>query len=403
MTDTQQITQYNLLYRPRKWEDIYGQDSTVKALKKRVLENDPGTALLFQGPFGCGKTTLAELYAAALQSKNLDADGNPDWTDPACQAIASGAFDRDTIRLDGAQFSGKSDMIDFVRELNTRPLYDKRKILLVEEVDQLSNAAQLSLLKILETAKPWVTFILLSMEDKVSGAIKSRCQTYQIRSLPEKSIMLGLKHVMEQAGSWSDSSIPNEFRLQGLGAIATAAKGSMRQAVQYLERCIVNEAWTVDQIDELLEVIDEVKTWKLLDAMLNKSKDPTIWRTIIGLKTGEEVQHFYNYSTMLLGEALIAKETDCVYDESARNRLIAMGNHPEAERLFYCLTLHPQMNKPYLRSADLVGCLAAYYQGIDFRPGRSTIADAFKPGIICNSTIAEAPALPKVRGRVVAG
>lgn len=364
-----EITQYSLKYRPIYFRDVFGQDSTVKALKTRIANNDYPQAICLRGPFGCGKSSLAYIVAAAMMSH--DAEGEPNWDNPDCQSILSQAFDRDVLLLDASRWSGKDAMLEFTQQLNYQPLYSSSglRVCIIEEADQASQAAMLSLLKILESTKPWNKFILCSMEEKgIPASVLSRCQTYQIRALGEKDIMLGLKRVMEQDNKWQDPEIPNEFRLQGLQTIAMAAKGSMRSAVQYLEKAIVNKAWTPDEINDLLEIVTEAKLWQILDGLIAKTKDPTVWNTLLHLKTGDEVIHAVNYMTMMLAEANIVRQTGCVYDDSTRARLERMGAQDEAARLLYCLTLHPQMNKPYLRNTDLLACLSAYYDGIDFRP-----------------------------------
>lgn len=365
-----EVNQYSLKYRPHYWEDVYGQDNTVKALRGRILKDDIPSAIMFQGPFGCGKSSLSLIFAAAIQSH--DENGNPNWDDPACKSILNETFDRDTVRLDGSQFSGKSDMIDFMSSINTRPMLDRKKIYLIEEADQISSAGMSSLLKILEGLKPWVHIILLSMGDKISGAIKSRCQYYQIKSIGVKDIMMNLKHIMEKMGDWTNKNIPDEFRLQGLSTIAVASQGSMRQAVQFLEQCIVNEAWTVEAIDDLIGVIDEEKTWKILDGLLAKSKDEKMWRTLIGMKTGDETNHFSNYCSMLLSECMLYKDVGVCYDgDTAEWRFKNMLKTGNVEELFYCLTLHPQMNKPFIRTTDILSALSCYYEGASFNPLRN--------------------------------
>jgi DNA polymerase III subunit gamma/tau len=367
MNTQETISQYSLLYRPRKWGHIFGQDSVVKALRKRILDNDFATATLLQGPFGTGKTTICEIFAAGMQAH--DENGNPDWDNPSCQAILKGTFDRDTIRLDGSQLSGKADIVEATRNINMKPMYDRYRIIIIEECDQLSTAGMSSLLKVLETSKPYVKFILLSMEDKgVPPAVKSRCQTYNIRPLGIRDTMMCLKDIMEQTGDWTNEKIPNDFRLKGLSAIASAAQGSMRQAVQYLEKCIVNEAWTEEEISDLLEVMDEVATYKILDGLLVKSKDESLWRKLIWMKTGDETNHFINYALMMLSEAMIYKETEVAAADNTEWRMKSLSSSPNIDKLFYCLSLHPQLTKPYIRTSDILGALASYYQDVDFRP-----------------------------------
>ena len=368
--NTEEVTQYSLKYRPLYFRDVFGQDNIVKALIKRSKENNFPQAICFKGPFGTGKSTLAYITAAAMQCHTKD--GEPDWDNPDNESILDQTFSRDVLLLDASRWSGKADMLEFTQQLNYKPMFSKSgiRVCIIEEADQASPAAMKSLLKILESTKPWNRFILCSMEEKgVPAAVLSRCQTFQVKPLKESDIMMGLKAVMEKTGEWQNTEIPNEFRLQGLKTIAMASKGSMRQAVQNLELCINNEAWTTDAIDDLLEVLDEAKMWQILDGLLVKTKDEKIWHTILHLKTGEEVMHFWNYATMMLSEAVIANRTGCVYDDSTRDRLERMGRNDESARLLNCLTLHPQMNKPYLRTSDLLACLTSYYDDVDFRPG----------------------------------
>ena len=362
-------SQYSIKYRPKKWEDVKGQDAAVKALRKRIIDKNYGKAILLEGPFGTGKTSIAQIYAAAIMAH--DKDGNPDWNDPECKTILDETFTGSVIRLDGGMFSGKSDMVDLLSDLNKRPLYTKDRVIIIEECDQLTGQSVNALLKTLEDPHPWNHFILLSMLDKkgIPAAIKSRCQTYKIKPLDIMPIMMGLKDILEKEGLWGNEKIPQSFFLEGLKTIAEASLGSMRSAVQYLEKCLMNEAWTSNEISELLQVLDDTAMWQVLDGLLAKIKDESIIRKLIWLKTGEEVDHFLNYSYVMLSEAMIYRTTQVACDEQHEGRLKAMASCPNLEDLFYCLTLHPQLCKAFVRTSDLLGAISCYYQGVNFRPG----------------------------------
>jgi len=364
------VTQYSLRFRPLYLRDVYGQDATVRALLKRSKENDWPQAICLRGPYGCGKSSIAFILAAMMQAHDIT--GEPIWDTPDNQAILNQTFDRDVLLLDASRWSSKDAMVEFTQSISTRPMYSQSgiRVCIIEEADQASNAAMLSLLKILESTKSYNKFILCSMEDKgIPNSVLSRCQCYQIKSIGVKDIMMNLKHIMEQTGDWTNESIPDEFRLQGLGAIAAAAQGSMRQAVQFLEQCIVNEAWTLDDIDNLIGVIDEEKTWRILDGLLEKSKDAKMWRTLVGLKTGDETNHFINYCSMLLSECMIYGITGFCYDgERAEGRFKKMLKTGNVSDLFYCITMHPQLNKPYTRTTDILSALTCYYEGVKFKP-----------------------------------
>lgn len=384
---------------------MYGQSSTVNALKKRLSQDNIPSCILFSGPYGTGKTTMAQLFAACLVSPTLDENMNPDWNSPACRSILNNTFDRDVQRLDGAQWSGKSDVIDFMKDIKMKPLYDKRKVILIEEADAISSAGISSLLKVLEGLPPYVTIILLSMDTQkgLPPAIKSRCQVYNVKSLGIKDMMMGLKHLMDLENVWDSVDIPNEFRFEGLKTIATSAKGSMRTAVQNLEKCLINEAYLATDIENLIDEVGELATWRILDGLLAKSKEDSLWRSIMKYK-GDEIIHLYQYMIMLLSEAVLYKETGFVYDDNAENRLRTMGNNPNAEALLYTLTLHPQLNKPFIRNSDLIGALVGYYQGIDMRPGniRENKIQIGVPGKSINDII-PSTTQPVVRTRIKKG
>lgn len=378
------INQWSIKHRPRTWDDIVGQDTVVKALKKRILNKDYGKAIILEGPYGCGKTTVAEIYSACIMSH--DEKGNPNWNHPECKPILEETFTGDVMRLDGGMFSGKADMVELLSPLSKRPLYSKDRVIIIEECDQLSGASVNALLKTLEDPHPWNHFILLSMMDKkgIPAAIKSRCQTYKINSLGVMPLMLGMKSILEKEGLWGSENIPKDFFLEGLKTIANCSMGSMRNAVQYLEKCVVNEAWKKEDIEELLQVMDDVAMWEMLDALLNKTKEERVLRKLIWLKTGEEVDHFVNYCTMMLSEAMLYKVTKVACDDQHEGRLKQMSESPNVESLFYCITLHPQMSKGYVRTSDLLSSIVSFYQGVNFLPNTTmqtttTVVEQPKP------------------------
>lgn len=373
------ITQYSIAYRPRKWEDVYGQSVVVETLKRRVSSDNYPKATLLVGPFGTGKTTIAEILAACMQASLPD--GNPDWDHPSNKPILNETFTRDTQRLDGSRIGGKGDVVEFTSILKVKPMYDRRRVLIIEEADQLSTAAQNALLKVLEDPDANTHFILLSMNDKngVSAPIKSRCQVYSIKSLKTVDLMKAMKHVMEVSGDWQNPNIPDEFKLKGLSLIASTSKGSLRVALQNLESCIVAKAYTADRIGELLEdVADDLKMFKMLQLILDKSNEESLWDAIFDAK---DPMHFYNYMSMLVAEAILWKQTGYKYSETAYG-LEVLGKHKNIQSLFNVLTTHPLLNKPYVRTTDLVAALMSFYQeepkikiGTDSHPQFLTVAN----------------------------
>lgn len=359
MKEAEKTSQYSILYRPHTWDEVYGQDMVVKALRKRAIDNNFPKATLLVGPYGTGKTTIAEILAACMQATLPD--GNPDWSHASNRVILDETFTRDTQRLDGSQIGGKGDIVEFTSILKVKPMFDRKRVLIIEEADQLSSAAQNALLKVLEDPGANTHFILLSMNDKggVSAPIKSRCQVFSIKSLKTKELMIAMKHVMELAGTWNDENIPDEFKLKGLSLIAAASKGSLRVALQNLEACITAGVFSEEAIGELLEgVTDELKMFKMLQLILDKSREESLWTTLFDFK---DPMHLYNYMSMMVAEAILWKETGYKYSDTAYG-LEVLGKHENIQDLFETLTMHPMLNKAYVRTTDLIGALMSFYR-----------------------------------------
>ena len=359
MTDT--VTQFTIAYRPKTLDEVRGQDQIVKDLKRRQREDVWPKAMLFQGPFGTGKTTLAQIVAAMMEA--CDKQGNPDWDHPSNKSILRETFDRDVERVDGSQFS-KADLVDFTAHLKMRPMYDKRRIIIIEEADQLSTAAINALLKVMESPQPNVHFILLSMEEKgIPGAIKSRCQVFKVKPLSITDIMLTLHDVMIKSGYEDDKNIPASFKVEGLGEIAKTSGGSMRTALSNLERCLSAGIFTKEAIQKEFFVVDETSTMNVLKGILRLSTDESVWSTL----SKANPQEVYNYMTSILASALMYDVSGYLendYFENSYRELLSYrgGDTALAYELYDMLENSPCLNKAYMRKADLIGMISQFYK-----------------------------------------
>ena len=356
------ISQYSIKYRPVSLDEVFGQSEIVKSLKARIKEQKFPTAMLFQGPVGTGKSTCAKIIAMAMQCHHPHEDGTPCLECPSCKSILNDTYDRDTIMLDGSQDGQKNAIINLTNTINSRPMYDKRRVFLIEEVDQLSSASKLALLKIIEkdySNRSPVHFILLSMESNgVPQSIKSRCQVYNFRPVSVKDTMYAMKSIMERTGDWSNPNIPTTFKTEGLATIASISKGSLRIAVQNLESCIEGEIYNKEDIEGMLGGIDEVSSYKILSGLLEKSRDPEMWKTIYK----SDPQELYNYLTLIISNAMIYKVTGYIDDSRFEDSTQGLIKSNNLSKLFDILTKHPQLCKPYMRKSDLMSALAEYYR-----------------------------------------
>lgn len=296
--------QWSLSKRPHKLDDIFGQDHVKKYFKNIHLKQlsreaeeaqkkitDPNykvvsvdeypTVSLFSGRFGTGKTTTAQIVAMMMTCTNPDKEGNPCCECPECLSILDQSFGRDCIQIDGGQ-AGKDDVIDTVTEfLRTGPFYAPRKVVIIEEVQELSDKARNSMLRLTETNKSKVHFLFTSMEDLPSSGFLSRAQKFKFKYAPVDSVMYYLKSIMESEGLWDNKDIPEEFKFQGLATIAANSDGSYRQALQILQQCILTESFTAEDIKNNFGYVDYESFANVLTAILNGCSDEVIFNSII--------------------------------------------------------------------------------------------------------------------------
>ena len=375
MTDT--VTQFTIAYRPKTLDEVRGQDQIIKDLRRRQREDTWPKAMLFQGPFGTGKTTLAQIVAAMMEA--CDKQGNPDWEHPSNKSILRETFDRDVERVDGSQFS-KADLVDFTAHLKMRPMYDKRRIIIIEEADQLSTAAINALLKVMESPQPNVHFILLSMEEKgIPGAIKSRCQVFKVKPLSIKDIMLTLHNVMIKSGYENDKNIPASFKVEGLGEIAKTSGGSMRTALSNLERCLSAGIFTKEAIQKEFFVVDETSTLNVLRGILGLSTEESMWSTL----SKSNPQEIYNYMTSILASALMYDVSGYLENDYFENSYRELLSYKKddivlAYELYDILENSPCLNKAYMRKADLIGVISQFYKKIAGMKNRIALPETSK-------------------------
>ena len=230
-------------WRPQTFDEVVGQDHVVKTLKNAITQNRISQAYLFAGPRGTGKTTLARIFAKALNCK----DGptvTPCGVCPACIDIANGtAFD--VTEIDGASNNGVADVHEkIIDTVNFQPTGGKFRIYYIDEVHMLSTSAFNALLKTLEEPPDYVKFIFATTEpDKVLTTILSRCQRFDLRRISIPVIVRQLKKIAAEEGIDIDDD--------ALLAIARGADGGMRDAQSSLDQMISFTGKTIREADVL--------------------------------------------------------------------------------------------------------------------------------------------------------
>jgi len=216
-------------YRPATFDDVIGQEAAVSTLKNAIATGRLHHAYLFSGIRGVGKTTVARLFARALNCVKGPTIAPCGACDP-CREIASG-LSMDVIEIDAASNRGVDDVEPLREAARYAPSRDRYKIFILDEVHMLSNAAFNSLLKILEEPPPRIVWILATTEyRKVPPTVVSRCQHFEFRRVPRSEVVGCLTRIAQKEGV--------EVAPAGLEIIAAAAAGSVRDAVSLLDQAI---------------------------------------------------------------------------------------------------------------------------------------------------------------------
>ena len=171
-------------YRPRSFADVIGQDHIVTALSRAIEKDRLGQAYLLVGPRGTGKTSTARILAKAVNCTQ-GPTGSPCLECEACHEIETGN-DADVIEIDGASNNGVDDVRALRERVHYRPLRDRNKIYIIDEVQRLSGPAFDALLKTLEEPPDHALFLFATTDPhKIPDTIVSRCQVFEFRRLRE--------------------------------------------------------------------------------------------------------------------------------------------------------------------------------------------------------------------------
>ena len=230
-------------WRPQTFDDVVGQDHVVRTLKNAIARNRIAHAYLLVGPRGTGKTSMARIFAKAL-----NVTGGPkadfDVNDPICVSIADGSC-LDVIEIDGASNNGVEQVRELRDTVRYAPAQGKFKVYIIDEVHMLSTAAFNALLKTLEEPPAHAKFIFATTEvQKVLPTIISRCQRFDLKPIPTELIVQRLKKIAgAEKIKVSDAA---------LGSIARMADGGMRDAQSIFDQMISfcgNEVGEADVLD----------------------------------------------------------------------------------------------------------------------------------------------------------
>ena len=302
---------YTALYRkwrPTAFSDVKGQDAIVQTLKNQITAQRIGHAYLFCGTRGTGKTSIAKIFARAVNCEH-PVDGSPCNECAICQAIASGSS-MNVVEIDAASNNGVENIREIREQVQYPPTEGRYRVYIIDEVHMLSTGAFNALLKTLEEPPSYVIFILATTEvHKIPVTVLSRCQRYDFKRITLDTLTARLKELTQA------EEIPVEDR--ALAYIARAADGSMRDALSLLDQCVAFHYGTLLTYDNVLDVLGAVDTTvfsQLLRAVLAKDTAQCIRSLEEMVVQGRELGQFVNDFIWYLRNLLVLKSTDDAED-----------------------------------------------------------------------------------------
>lgn len=298
---------YTALYRkfrPERFEDVKGQDHIVTTLRNQIEADRIGHAYLFCGTRGTGKTTIAKIFAKAVNCEN-PVDGSPCGECRSCRSIAAGAS-MNVIEIDAASNNGVDNIREIVDEVSYSPAEGRFKVYIIDEVHMLSIGAFNALLKTLEEPPSYVIFILATTEvHKIPVTILSRCQRYDFKRISIETITDRLRDLMVQENQ--------QVQEKALRYVAKAADGSMRDALSLLDQCIAfhyGKELTYDMVLDVLGAVDTEVFSRLLRAVLERSVTDCIGILEEIVMQGRELSQFVSDFTWYLRNLLLIKTSE---------------------------------------------------------------------------------------------
>ena len=295
-------------FRPDEFEDVKGQDAIVKTLKNQIKADRIGHAYLFCGTRGTGKTTVAKIFAKAVNCEH-PVDGSPCGECSMCKAISAGNS-MNVIEIDAASNNGVDNIREIREEVAYRPTEGRYKVYIIDEVHMLSIGAFNALLKTLEEPPEYVIFILATTEaHKIPSTILCRCQRYDFKRISIDTIAGRLRELINKEG-W-------DVEDKAVRYLARMADGSMRDSLSLLDQCAafyIGEKLTYDHVLEVLGAVDTEVFSKLLRRLLDMDVHAVIETVEELTMQGRELSQLAADFTWYLRNLLLVRCSDDMED-----------------------------------------------------------------------------------------
>lgn len=251
-------------YRPQKFSEVVGQDHIVKTLVNQIKFDKISHAYLFTGSRGTGKTSIAKIFARAINCQNLKEDGSPCGECEVCKSLAVASID--VLEIDAASNNGVDEIRDLREKVKYPPVVGKYKVYIIDEVHMLSISAFNALLKTLEEPPAQTVFILATTEvHKLPTTILSRCLRFDFRLVSLEDLTNHLKNILTKENV--------KFEDSAVNVIARAGEGSVRDMLSIADRCVsfAGDNLTYEKVIEVLGISERDVLIKMAETILSKN------------------------------------------------------------------------------------------------------------------------------------
>lgn len=282
-------------YRPKKFDDVIGQNHIIKTLKNQIENNSLGHAYIFSGTRGTGKTSTAKIFSRAINCENK-INQEPCNECDACKLILNEKT-IDVVEIDAASNNSVDDIRELRENVKYSPTNMRYKVYIIDEVHMLSSGAFNALLKTLEEPPSYVIFILATTDpQKIPATISSRCQRFNFKRVLVKDMTLKMEDICKKENIL--------FEKEALNLIARNSQGALRDALSILEQSIsyCNGKVSYEDVVEILGTASLEKLFEISKSIITKNSKESIkilndfilWGKDIKILLNDLIEHFRN-------------------------------------------------------------------------------------------------------------